>query len=72
MIEVPVSPTAAPTLAPTLQENVLAATGNGWQRFGDAIDPRLPELIALWTDASETERAAIYATAKAVTGKIRE
>jgi hypothetical protein len=40
--------------------------------LGDAIDPRLPELIALWTDASETERAAIYATAKAVTGKIRE
>jgi hypothetical protein len=61
----------APSVAPTTGKNV-AATGNGWQLLGDAIDPRLPELIALWTDASETERAAIFATAKAVTGKIRE
>jgi len=60
----------APAVAPTTGRNLTTA-GNNWQEPTKADDPRQAELIALWNMASETARAAIYATAKAVTEGLR-
>ena len=61
---------SAPTVAPTTGKNLTTA-GNNWQESTNADDPRQAELMALWNMASETARAAIYATAKAVTEGLR-
>ena len=60
----------APTVAPTTGKNHTTA-GNNWQESTHADDPRQAELMTLWNMASETARAAIYATAKAVTEGLR-
>ena len=56
----------APTVAPTTGKNLTTAVSD-WHETAKADDPRQAELMALWDVASEPARAAIYATAKAVT-----